>query len=225
MCVTRPTPTRARQPRRLVDSPRLSPPNGAASAAPRRCGGSPATPATPTAPAARARRPLSGARRRRRPSSFCVDIEVGGRCPTWAPALQPSRRWVARSWPVPTRAASRSIAFDDNGARRPRVQARRQNGWGSCLRLDASVDAAVLAVVGGRLVNACVGGHGCAWAATGALATPSGFVYVSCVDIDHRHRHRRLLGRQAADQRAALPVRRGVCVHPRSNRAGSPRAV
>ena len=52
------------------------------------------------------------------------------------------------------------------------------------MRLDASVDAAVLAVVGGRLVNACVGGHGCAWAATGALATPSGFVYVSCVDID-----------------------------------------
>ena len=79
------------------------------------------------------------------------------------------------------------------------------------MRLDASVDAAVLAVVGGRLVNACVGGHGCAWAATGALATPSGFVHVSCVDIDVSWAAKRQISVLRCLCAAAFAFIRGAC--------------
>ena len=89
---------------------------------------------------------------------------------------------------------------------------------GSCLRLDASVDAAVFAVVGGRVVDACVGGHGCAWVATGALATPSGFVYVLCVDIEVSWAAKRQISVLRCLCAAAFAFIRGAI-------AGSPRAV
>ena len=138
----------------------------AGSAAARRCRRSPTIPATPTARAAREQIPLLGRRRRK-----LDKISWHGAAARWwlrrrgrLRGRSRCRGWRGqyRSQRAPPRASSRPTSRCPPSLRRPGANM----GVSSCLLLDASVDAAVLTVVVGRVVD------GFAPAASRALASP-----------------------------------------------------